>query len=149
MLNNRHCQPYAGSALARYLNKRIYELRGVKTQREIALAAGFARPNIISMFKTGETKVPLDRIVPLARALDTDPAHLLRLAMVDQQPELAQVIDDVFGRQMASQNEADIFLTKWRAAAATGNMDPAPNARIDGAVNAMLAGLFMTPSLAA
>jgi len=147
MLNNRHCQPYAGSALARYLAKRIYELSGVRTQREIALAAGFARPNIISMFKTGETKVPLDRIAPLARALDADPAHLFQLALVDQWPELAQVIDDIYGKQMASTNEADLFLTKWRAA--TGNMDPTPNGRIDSAVDAMLAGLFKVPSRAA
>jgi HAMP domain-containing protein len=136
MLANNSRQPYANSALAGYLTKRISELRHIKTQREIALAAGFARANIISMFKAGETKVPLDRIVPLARALDADPAHLLRLAMIDQLPELAKVIDDVFGRQMASQNEVDILLSKWRAA--TSNMNPTPSAQIDAAVDAML-----------
>jgi hypothetical protein len=139
MIANNSGQPYANSALARYLTKRIYELRNVMTQRQIALAAGFARPNIISMFKTGETKVPLDRIVPLARALDADPAHLLRLAMIDQWPDLAKVIDDVHGKQLASKNEVDIFLTKWRAS--SRNMNPAPSAQIDAAVDAMLAAV--------
>ena len=31
-----------------------------KTQREIAQEAGFPNPNIISMFKTGATRLPLD-----------------------------------------------------------------------------------------
>lgn len=130
---------FAHNALARYLDKRIAELRGVRTQREIAAEAGFARPNIISMFKSGESKVPLDRIPALARALDADPAHLFRLAAIDVWPELAPVVDEVFGRQLASKHEAAIFLTKWRKA--TGNMDPAPNAQIEAAVDAMLADL--------
>jgi transcriptional regulator with XRE-family HTH domain len=143
MLANNSGQPYANSALACYLTKRIYELRNTKTQREIALAAGFARPNIISMFKAGETKVPLDRIASLARALDADPAHLFQLALVDQWPELAQVIDDVYGKQLASANESDIFLTKWRVA--SRDMDPVPSAQLDASVDAMLAGLFKAP----
>lgn len=131
---------HANSAVARYLDKRIDELRGVKSQREIALEAGFPKPNILSMLKAGDTKLPLDRVAALARALDADPAHLFRLAMVDQWPELAPVIEEVFGRQMASQHEVAIFLTKWRAA--TANIDPAPNARIDAAVDRTLAELF-------
>ena len=51
-----------------------------KTQREIAAECGFDKPNIITMFKNGSTKVPLNRIGALAKALDADPAHMLRLA---------------------------------------------------------------------
>ena len=68
--------PYANSAVATYLSRRIDELRGVKTQREIAAEAGFAKPNIISMMKVGETKLALDRIPALAKALDADAGHL-------------------------------------------------------------------------
>lgn len=119
-----------------FLDKRIAELRGVKTQREIAAAAGYDRPNILSMFKTGETKVPLDKIPALARALEGDAAHMFRLAMIDQWPELRSTIDIIFGRQMASANEEAIFLARWRAT--TADMDPAPNAQIDFAVGEML-----------
>lgn len=127
---------FANNALAKYLDKRIAELRCVRTQREIAAQAGFRRPNVVSMFRTGDTKVPLDRIAALARALDADPAHLFRLGMIDLWPELAGVIDEIFGKQMASRHEAAIFLTKWRHA--TGNTDPAPNHRIEAAVDQML-----------
>lgn len=37
-----------------------------KTQREIAEECGFEKPNIITMFKNGTTKLPLNRIGPLA-----------------------------------------------------------------------------------
>src|SRR4051812_20486919 len=125
---------FANNALSRFLDKRIAELRGVKTQREIAAEAGFKRSNIVSMLKRGETKVPLERIAALARALDADPAHLFRLGMIDLWPELAGVIDEIFGRQMSSHNEHAILLMKWRVASA--DSDPAPNAQIAAAVDA-------------
>ncbi len=46
-----------------------------KTQREIAEACGFDNPNIITMFKNGHTKLPINRIAPLAKALDVDHAY--------------------------------------------------------------------------
>ena len=58
-----------------------------KTQREIAQECGFEKPNIITMFKQGATKIPLNRIGALAKAIDVDPAHLLRLAMKEYMPE--------------------------------------------------------------
>jgi len=48
--------PFAGTMVAKYLDKQIDALKGVKTQREIALEAGYDKPNIISMFKRGEAK---------------------------------------------------------------------------------------------
>ncbi|GGC10561.1 hypothetical protein GCM10011363_29060 [Marivita lacus] len=37
-----------------------------KTQKEIARDAGLAHPNVLSMMKTGECKVPIARIPALA-----------------------------------------------------------------------------------
>ena len=128
--------PHENSALARFITQRIDELRGVKTQREIAAEAGFKRPNIISMFKTGETQLPLERIPAFARALEADPAHIFRLAMQDYWPELRAVIDVIFGRGMATTNETTILLTPWRLA--TADADPAPNAQIKAAVAEMI-----------
>jgi hypothetical protein len=136
MLTDRPGHPHENSALARFITQRLDELRGVKTQREIAAEAGFKRPNIISMFKTGETQLPLERIPAFAKALEADPAHVFRLAMQDYWPELRAVVDGIFGRNMASANEIEIFLTKWRAA--TRDADPAPNARIVAAVDTLM-----------
>jgi transcriptional regulator with XRE-family HTH domain len=140
MTTERPGHPHANSALARFLERRIDELRGLKSQREIATAAGFKRPNVLSMFKTGETLVPVDRIPALAKALNVDAVHLLRLRFQDPSSELGPVIAEITGRHMATANERAILLDKWRAA--SRNADPAPNARINAAVDRMLADLI-------
>ena len=60
--------PFADSAIAKYIDKKIDELKGVKTQREIAAEVGYEMPNIISMFKRGESKVPLQKIPLLSQS---------------------------------------------------------------------------------
>ena len=92
------------------------------------------------MFKRGETKIPLDKIPLLAKAVGADASHLFRLALDQYWPDLKPTIDEIFERQMASKNETEVFLHKWRAA--PGNVDPAPSAEIAMAVDKMLADLF-------
>ena len=107
--------PFADSAIAKYIDKKIDELKGVKTQREIAQEAGYETPNIISMLKRGESKVPLEKIPLLAKALGVDPAHMFRLALEQYWPDRSEIIAKLFGR-LASENEEEIFLKHWRAA---------------------------------
>jgi transcriptional regulator with XRE-family HTH domain len=79
--------PFADSAIAKYIDKKIDELKGVKTQREIAAEIDYDKPNMISMFKRGEARVPLDKIPLLAKALGVDPAHMFRLALEQYWPD--------------------------------------------------------------
>ena len=65
--------PHADTQLAKYISKRIDEMRGVKTQSEIATQAGFTNANMITMLKQGATKLAIDRVHDLSRALDADP----------------------------------------------------------------------------
>jgi transcriptional regulator with XRE-family HTH domain len=69
------------SRLASFVAKRIKDLAGVRSQREIARIAGFTQPNMISMIKTGEAKLPLERVEKLAIALDCDPHRLAQVAL--------------------------------------------------------------------
>lgn len=73
-----------------------------KSQREIALECGFESPNIIAMIKNGSTKVPLNRIGLLAKAIDADPAHLLRLAMSEYMPDTWGSIEAIMGEFMSA-----------------------------------------------
>lgn len=133
--------PFSNSAIAAYLDKQIDALRGRKTQREIASETGYTRPNIISMFKRGETKVPLDKIPALAKALEADPAHLFRLGVEQYWPGISDTVRQIFGSlAAATTNEEEIILTKWRAA--TKNMNPGPSARTSAAIDKMLKELF-------
>jgi len=76
-----------------------------KTQREIAQECGFEKPNIITMFKQGATKIPLNRIGALAKAIDVDPAHLLRLAMKEYMPETWEAIEEIMQSTVLTANE--------------------------------------------
>lgn len=93
-----------------------------KTQREIAQECGFEHPNIISMFKNGTTKVPVTRIGALAKALDVDPVHLLRLVMREYLPETWQCIEELLQSTLLTANEL-AMVRSYREA--TGDRDPA------------------------
>ena len=79
-----------------------------KTQREISQECGFETPNIITMFKTGATKLPLNRIGPLAKALDADPAHLLRLVMTEYIPDTWDEIENIMQSTILTTNELEL-----------------------------------------
>jgi hypothetical protein len=81
--------------VARFLEQQI-ALSG-KSQRAIAIECGYPNPNIITMFKKGSTKMPLDKVASMAGALNADPRHLLRLAMLEYHPEAWAVIVKIMG----------------------------------------------------
>lgn len=89
--------PHADSKIARYLSKQIDAISHEKSQREIALEIGYEKPNMISMIKRGETKVPLEKIPALAKALHVDAGHLYRLAMEQYWPGQAEALKQAFG----------------------------------------------------
>ena len=74
-------KPYQDTRLAKFLETRILELKFKKSQAEIAEEAGFVNPNMVTMIKQGATKLPLDRVPALAKALECAPSLLLRLAL--------------------------------------------------------------------
>ncbi|AGI71588.1 hypothetical protein OA238_c14400 [Octadecabacter arcticus 238] len=118
--------PHATSDLAIYLDRRILELRHKKTQRDIAIAAGFTNPNMLSMLKNGDTKLAVDRVATLAAALEVDPKYLLRLALAqDGNETMFRIYDEVIGT-VVSHNEVG-WLEVLREA--SGNSDPAVTTR--------------------
>lgn len=70
-------------ACAAYLTARIAELTPLKTMEEISRAAGFAKPGTLQAVLAGEVALPLDRVFPLARAINCDLAELFKLAGKD------------------------------------------------------------------
>jgi transcriptional regulator with XRE-family HTH domain len=85
--------------VARYLEQQI-ALCG-KSQKAIAAACGYQNPNIITMFKKGRTKLPFQKVPSMARALNADPRHLLRLTMLEYLPEIWEVIEHVMGEEVS------------------------------------------------
>jgi hypothetical protein len=79
------------SQVARFIAQRIV-ITG-KQQNIIAKEAGFEKPNIITMLKQGKTRLPLERVGPMAKALETDPVYLLQLCMKEYTPETWNAIE--------------------------------------------------------
>jgi transcriptional regulator with XRE-family HTH domain len=84
-----------GSPTADFLGRAI-AFSG-KNQREIAQAVGIGKPNMISMMKLGQTKVPIERIPRLADACGVDPALFMRVALREYQPELLDLVETYVG----------------------------------------------------
>jgi transcriptional regulator with XRE-family HTH domain len=114
--------PNETSAIAKFVEDRVEELKGVKLQSEIAREAGYKSPNMITMIKQGNAKVAIDRVPELAKALDVDPSHLLRLALEQfYSNETVKLLMGVFKGGMITENETQI-LAALRAA--SNNTDP-------------------------
>ena len=73
--------PFQNTPTTKLIADQISILAHRKTQAEIASEAGFANANMMTFLKTGKNKVPLDRVPSLAKALEVDPAYLMRLAL--------------------------------------------------------------------
>ena len=127
--------PYENTPTARLITDRIRDLSHRKTQAEIALDAGFANANMMTFLKNGKNKVPLDRVPSLAKALEVDPAYLMRLAL-DQAvgSTAAKAIIEIFGTP-ATENEQS-WLMELREA--SDNTDP----RLTARSRATLRGVF-------
>ena len=82
-------RPFQETRLAKYVSKRVLELRNKKSQIEIATEAGYANPNMVAMLKNGASKLALDRVPSMAKALECDPAYLIRLALEQQEGRTA------------------------------------------------------------
>ena len=78
-----------------------------KTQKAIAEEVGLDRQNVISMMKTGDMKVPIDRAPALARACGADPAAFTRLVIQEYMPEVWEMLSVEFGQANASHTDDD------------------------------------------
>jgi transcriptional regulator with XRE-family HTH domain len=76
-----------------------------KSQREIADEMGLDNANLITMYKSGASRVPPNRLHSLAIALNVDPWFLVRLALLEYYPELHGIIEKVMPSPILTKNE--------------------------------------------
>ena len=110
------------------------------TQREIADRVGFKNANIISMLKTGETRVPLERIPALAATLGLDERQFLLLAIEEYHPGVHEVLVEVLGVPLS---DAELgIITMFRMAGMRGEIE------IVGPFRTALEGLLSLAAMA-
>ena len=118
--------PHLNTRAAVFLTDRINKLRVRKTQKQIAHEAGFVNANMLSLLKSGSSKIPIDRVPALAKALETDPAYLMRLVLEQSVGRTAaQAIIDVCGTPVTEREKQ--WLEELRDV--SGDSDPRLTAR--------------------
>ncbi len=127
-------KPHENTKLAKYIERRVLELKARKSQLQIANEAGFPNPNMVSMIKSGTSKLALDRVPSMARAVECDPGYLMRLAL-DQAvgDTAARAIIEIFGTPVTA-NELG-WLAELRDA--SDDSDPRTTARSRAAIRAV------------
>lgn len=126
--------PFEDAPAAIFVRRQSELLAHRKTQKQIALEAGFASGNLISMIKSCATKIPLDRVPKLAQALETDPGFLMRLALEQAIGKTGSVaVLEAFGSPTTLNERA--WLDEIREASA--HTDPKLTARSRSALRAI------------
>jgi len=130
-------KPYADTRLAQYTERRILELKSKKSQGQIASEVGYTNPNMVTMIKNGASKLALDRVPSMARALECDPAYLMRLALEQAVGDTAaQAIIEIHGTPI-TENEL-VWLEEIRDA--SNNKNPRLTIRSRAALRAIFGG---------
>jgi len=133
-MSNKPRKPHADTALAAFLQKRIAELKSRKSQADIASQAGFVNVNVLSMIKSGATKLPLDRVPALAEALECDARRLFALALQQVEPSTALTAIESIFKTIVTANES-AWLEELRRA--SDNSDPVMTTRARSAIRAI------------
>ena len=105
MTAKKTTKPYSETRLARFVERRVLELKPRKTQSLISSEAGFAQHNMLTNIKVGNSKLPLDRVPALAKALECDPALLFMMAVEQLGGDTTELaIRKIFGT-LVTENE--------------------------------------------
>lgn len=124
-------KPHEDTRMAKYVERRVLELKPTKNQAEIAAQVGYTNANMITMIKQGSSKVALDRVPALAHALEADPAFMMQLALEQAIGRTAaKAVVEVFGEPVTA-NEIG-WLQAIREA--SNNTDPRLTSRSQAAI---------------
>ncbi len=99
--------PYEDTQIVKLIRDRINEMSGVKTQREIAAEIGYDKPQVLSMYKRGEAKVPLERLPAIARALNIDLALLFRSGLEQWWAGEQEALNQMFFERVVTKKERE------------------------------------------
>ena len=88
--------PRTPKTLPHYLAEKIAAQRELgNSEEQVANTMGFESPRFLQMIMRGEAKLPIDKVLPLSRALNVEPQELFQRAM--RQFMSDREVDELFG----------------------------------------------------
>lgn len=82
------------------------------SQKDLADLCGFKTANIITMLKQGLTKIPIDKIPILAKALNVDPVKFYKIVMIEYRPKEYQAIIEIIGEPITASERGVVALVR-------------------------------------
>lgn len=82
-----------------------------RTLRTIAMELGLNSPNLLSMFRKGQTKIPMKIAPALAKAMRCDPTYFTMLCLREYEPEVFSVIENTILKDkfVVTENEKEVI----------------------------------------
>jgi len=103
-------RPLERSRFTRHIDRLI--MRSGKQQNIIAREMGYDRPNIISMFKQGTSRVPLDKVPALAMSVGASQVDLLNLWLAEYEPGMLKVLHEHRGPSLSGNEQGWLGLLR-------------------------------------
>lgn len=79
------------------------------SDQDLCTAIGFERTIVLTLIKAGTMRMPLKMIPALAAALELDAVDLFKTALLETDPDLLQIITDVFKPLYLSATETKLI----------------------------------------
>src|SRR3954451_7818758 len=101
-----------------FVAMRIDALKHRKSVVEIAEQAGLRQPTMLRLIASGEARLPLHLVHPLAVALDCAPNRLFRMVLAENWPGEAGPLDEVLGSGESEDSvstRAAMLASDWQA----------------------------------
>jgi transcriptional regulator with XRE-family HTH domain len=73
--------------------------------RQLAEALGYTSANVIAMLRNGTMALPIDKLIPAARALGVDEIFFLIKGISEKNPTLATALKETLGDRLISKKE--------------------------------------------
>lgn len=99
-------EKFGGWTLVRFIDLKIGA--SGKSEHEIAAALGYRNPSVITMFRRGLTRIPLDKVRALADALGVSRTDLMKRVLCEYAPDLVGAFEECSGNAITD-NELEIL----------------------------------------
>lgn len=101
-MSNQSNKVTVASLLSKY-----FEESGL-THDQFAAEIGYQTPSMINMLLSGTVKLPINKVIPAARALGHEPASLLRVVLDEYTPGTLEVIEECLSTPLLTPQEAEL-----------------------------------------
>ena len=89
----------------------------------LADALGYDHPRAIQMIKTGQMRLPMNKAVALAKALEVEPGDVMYLLLMETSPDMLHAIEECMGPLSMSHGETRLLMALRKSA---GGRETAP-----------------------